>query len=171
MKNIVKTVAVVGAGMALMAPAAAEYSKPMDISIRAGIYFAKGAAEAAEGRNWFTAGIEYKLRDLKAGDRPDYSAAYSISLDVYGKGSFSAAPLLINYVGRTPSFYYSAGAGVAFTHFREGTGSDSSLQFGYQLSIGKDFVRGNMPLFAEIKFFGNGKAALSSFAIVGGVRF
>lgn len=169
MNNTLKASMAVAAVALVVTPAFAQYQKPAGISVRAGLFLAQGRAEDREGKNWFTVGAEYKLGDLHFTD--NQTASYSLSLDYYGKGGISAAPLLINYVGRFESFYYSAGAGVAFTHTNFGQGSASDTEFAYQLSVGKDFARGNMPIFVELKYYGNNRSDLNGFALVGGVRF
>lgn len=168
MKNTLKAAfaVTVAAGMVVSAYA---QDKPQGISIRAGLFLAQGNAKDAEGQNWATAGVEYKVKDLSYNGNTHTS--YSLSLDYYGKGSQSSAPLLANYIWRTDSFYYSVGAGVAFTHTKFGPVSDSGMEFGYQLSIGKDFVRSKMPFFVELRYNGNGRTDLNGFSIVGGLRF
>ncbi len=168
MKNILKAAMAVTAAALFVTPAVAQYQKPLGLSFRLGLFLAQGKAKDAEGQNWMTGGFEYKLGNLKFNDTS--STSYTVSLDYYGKGSQSSAPLLVNYVTRLESFYYSAGAGVSFTHTNF-SGSDSSLEFAYQLSIGKDFVRSNTPLFVELRYNGNNRTDLNGFSIVGGVRF
>lgn len=168
MKNTLKTALALVAVAGMMTTAYAQ-DKPTGVSVRAGIFLAAGNAKDAEGQNWFVGGLEYKLGDLKYDGSTNTS--YSLSLDYYGKGSFSSAPLLMNYIWRTESFYYSVGAGVAFTHTAFGGKSDSAMEFGYALTLGKDFVRGGKPLFVEAKYFGNNRSELNGFALMGGIRF
>lgn len=159
---------------ALVLPATANYDRPMNLSVRAGLFLSQSDGKRAEGQNWFTIGAEYKLGDLAFGASSPagaYNAYYTLSVDYYGKGSFTNVPVLLNYVGRFPDFYYSAGAGVGFGHRRIGSSSDSSIDFNYQLSIGRDFNLGANAVFAEIRYFGNTRTALQGIAIVGGVRF
>lgn len=170
MKNVLRTSLSLVAASLIVTPALAEYSKPVGLSVRAGIFLAQGRAEDAEGQNWFTIGGEYKLGDLGFKDG-GYSTHYTVSLDYYGKGGFSSLPLLVNYVSRTPNFYYSVGAGVASTHVNFGGNSSTDVEFAYQLSIGKDFVRSNMPVFVELRYFGNNKTDMNGFSLVGGIRF
>lgn len=169
MNNILKAAMAVSATVLLVAPAFAQYNKPVGLSVRAGLFLAQGRAKDFEGQNWFTAGAEYKLGNLKFNNTS--STSYSVSFDYYGKGSLSSAPLLVNYVTRTESFYYSVGAGVAFTHQNFNGPSSSDMEFAYQLSIGKDFVRSNTPLFVEFRYNGNNRTELNGFSLVGGVRF
>ena len=169
MNNTLKATMAVAAAALVVTPAFAQVKKPAGISVRAGLFLAQGAAQDAEGENWFTAGLEYKLGDLNYGDQ--MTSSYSISLDYYGKGSLSSAPLLINYIGRFEAFYYSVGAGVAFTHQNFNGPSSSDMEFGYQLTLGKDFVRSQTPFFVEVKYYGNNRKDLNGFALVGGIRF
>lgn len=166
---MLRTGIVAVATAALVAPALADYQKPMNLSFRAGGFFAQGVPKNVEGTNWFTAGLELKLRDLSTGGASN--AHYSVSLDYYGKGSYSNIPLLLNYVSRGDHFYWSAGAGVSFAHTPGVGGSDSEMEFAYQLSVGKDFVRNATPLFVEFRYFGSNVSDLSGFSLVGGIRF
>lgn len=169
MKSMVKLGLVAAISAALVVPAMAQYAKPMDLSLRAGLFLAQGDGKKFEGQNWFTIGLEKKMRDI-ATNNPDYMAHWSLSLDYYGKGGFSNVPLLYNYVGRNPDFYYSIGAGVGFGRTQSGS-SDSTVDFNYQLSIGKDLNFGSQPLFVEARYFGSGRTSLSGFAAVVGIRF
>ena len=168
MNNILKAAFAVTTVALLVTPALAQ-DKPTGLSVRAGLFLAQGAAEAVEGQNWFTAGFEYKLGDIAFNDT--FASSYSISLDYYGKGSQSSAPLLLNYIGRFESFYYSVGGGVAFTHTKFGATSSSDMEFAYQLSVGKDFVRSKNAFFVEARYNGNNRTALNGFSFVGGLRF
>lgn len=169
MKSMVKFGLTAAICAALVVPAMADYAKPMDLSLRAGIFLAQSTGKQFEGQNWFTVGLEKKMRDIESGN-PDYMAHWSLSLDYYGKGGFSNVPLLYNYVGRQTDFYYSVGAGIGFGRVQSPT-PDSTLDFNYQLSIGKDLNFGGNPLFVEARYFGSGRSALSGFSIVGGIRF
>ncbi|MCB0826237.1 MAG: hypothetical protein R2688_09625 [Fimbriimonadaceae bacterium] len=170
MKTLGKAALVTTLGVALVAPAMADYDKPMGMSLRAGLYLAQGSLKNAEGQNWFVGGLEYRFRDgvTFAGAMGDYS----MSLDYYGKGSFHSAPLLMNFTTRnSDNLYYSVGAGVAFIHSNFGGNSDSKMDFGYQFSLGKDLVKAGNPVFIELKYFGASDTRYNGFAIMGGIRF
>jgi hypothetical protein len=160
-------------GLGLAVPAQAQYSKPIGVSVRAGLFFPNDStARDREGQSWFTAGAEYKLRDMNIGTNQEFSGSLSLSVDFYNKGSYSNVPVLLNYIGRTDQFYYGLGAGVGFGKVPAGVGgSRNDTDFNYGLTIGYDFVRGQTPLFVEAKYFGSNESALNGFAIVGGVRF
>lgn len=165
MKGILKTGLLAIAVSALAASASAQYNKPMGLSFRAGLFMSQGAAKAAEGQNWFTLGFEKKMKDGKMDG--GNATMWTLSADYYGKGSFSNIPVLYNYVNRGEDFYWSAGAGVGFTHLPGG----SQTEFAFQLSIGKDFVKSNQPLFIEARYWGCGESSLAGFSVVGGIRF
>ncbi len=154
----------------LVAPALADYSQPSGLSIRAGWYLAQGDGKDAEGQNWFLVGFDKKLKEgsfLGA-----ENGHFSFSADYYGKGSFSNVPVLYNYTARQDGFYYSVGAGIGFGHRQTGvSSSDSSLDFNYQFSVGKDLVKSGNVLFVEARYLGNSRPALAGFALIGGVRF
>ncbi|MCU0316553.1 MAG: hypothetical protein MUC92_08170 [Fimbriimonadaceae bacterium] len=158
---------------ALAVPAAADYQKPMGLSVRAGLFWTgSGYAQSFEGNRWFTFGAEYKLGDLSFANKNNkYSASYSISVDYYGKGGFSNTPVLLNYIGRTESFYYSAGAGLGFGKVFGGGSGNSNGDFAYQISAGYDITRFSLPAFVEVRYFGSTRSELNGFALVGGVRF
>jgi len=170
MKSMVKFGIAAALSAVLVVPAMAQYEKPMNISVRAGWFMAQGDGKKAEGQNWFTMGAELKLKDIPSAN-PDNLAHWSLSIDYYGKGSFANVPVLYNYVGRHPDFYYSVGAGVGFGKRNTPTGTDSSIDFNYQLSVGKDFNFSGNALFAEFRYFGNNRDALAGFSLVGGIRF
>ncbi|MBS1714271.1 MAG: hypothetical protein JST30_08025 [Armatimonadetes bacterium] len=155
--------------------AQAQYSKPLGLSVRIGLFYpSNGEARDVEGQGWFAGGIEYKGGDLKfgTGTNAKYSAMWTASLDYYGKGSYSNAPLLLNYVGRMDQVYYTAGAGVGFGHVaKTGGGSTSDTEFAFQLGVGYDFVKMATPFFVELKYFGSSESRLTGFGVYGGVRF
>lgn len=169
MKSMVKIGLVAVISAALVVPAMADYAKPQGLSLRAGWFMAQGDGKAFEGKNWFTIGLEKQMKDAGTGQDGN-TAHYSLSLDYYGKGGFSNVPVLYNYVTRMPEFYFSVGAGVGFGR-TQSAGSDSTVDFNYQLSIGKDLNFGSQPFFVEARYFGSGRTALSGFSLVGGVRF
>lgn len=169
MKSMVKMSLAAAAIAVLVAPAAAQYEKPMGMSLRAGIFMAQGDGKKFEGQNWFSIGLEKQLKEVKS-DNPDYMAHWSLSLDYYGKGGFSNVPVLYNYVGRTSDFYYTAGVGVGFGR-TQSAGSDSTLDFNYSVAVGRDLNFGGNPFFVEARYFGSGRTSLSGFAFLGGIRF
>jgi len=172
MKKII-TLAVVTALSSLVAisPANAQESKSSGVSVRAGLFFPSATNASNVGKNWFGFGLEYKLGDLNMGAQKGSNASYSVSIDMFSKGDFRNAPLLLNYISRTENIYYKAGAGVSFLKYPIGGGTESKTDFGYQLAIGYDFNKGNMPYFAEVVWFGSSKSEVNGLALMGGVRF
>lgn len=169
-------IAIAGLAMAtlgLATTANAEYTKPMGLSVRAGIFFTgSNQARQAEGRNWFVMGAEYKLGDLNWGAKEGFVGSYSLSIDFYQKGNFGNVPVTLNYVGRQNQFYFTAGVGVGFARTPDLLGgSDTNTEFAYQFGLGYDFNRFSTPLFVEAKFFGSNEARVNGFAIMGGIRF
>lgn len=154
--------------------ASAQYTRPMGLSVRGGLFMPQASAPRdLEGDTWYGIGLEYRLGDLQFGMAdPGFAASYSISIDYYGKGDFSAVPILLNYVGRNNQFYYSAGAGIALTR-RPGLngGTTSDGQFAYQFSVGYDLALGATPMFVEARWMGNAKSDLNGFALLAGFRF
>lgn len=153
--------------------ATAQYQKPIGLSVRLGVFYpTNGDARNVEGQGWFGGGLEYKIKDLKF-DTTDsrYSSTLTASLDYYGKGSFSQVPLLVNYVAHMDSFYWTGGAGIGFGRVPTTGGSTSDTEFAYQMGIGYDFVKSQMPFFVELKYFGSTESKLNGFGVYGGVRF
>ncbi len=150
------------------------YGKPMGLSVRVGVWYpSNGDARTVEGQGWFAGGLEYKGGDLKySSSDPRYSAIWTVSLDYYGKGSYSNVPLLINYVGRTDQIYYTVGAGAGFGRVpKDAGGSTSDTEFAFQAGVGYDFTKSQMPLFVELKYFGSSESKLGGFGIYAGARF
>jgi len=157
----------------VVSPANAQYQKPIGLSVRAGMFFpSNGDARNIEGQSWFAGGLEYKIKDLKYNSSdPKYTAMLTASLDYYGKGSFTQVPLLLNYVAHMDQFYWTGGAGVGFGRVPSGTGATTDTEFAYQMGIGYDFVKSQMPFFLELKYFGSSESKLNGFGIYGGLRF
>lgn len=154
-------------------PAFGQMTKPLGLSLRAGPFFPSASRASDEGKTWFVAGLEYKLGDLNfSGVDAKTSSSYSISLDYYGKGDFRSVPVTLNYVGRTDQFYFSAGAGVAFTRIRTTANqTKSNSEFAYQFSVGYDFVKGTTPVFVEARYYGSAETDLNGFGLLIGTRF
>lgn len=171
-----KTTATLFAAFAVFGAATqanAQYQKPIGLSVRVGLFYpTNGDARDVEGEGWFAGGAEYKIKDLHFGDDSRYTSMLTASLDYYGKGSFSQVPLLLNYVAHRESFYWTAGAGIGFGRVPVTTGgSESDTEFAFQVGIGYDFVKSQMPLFLEMKYFGSSESKLSGFGVYGGIRF
>jgi hypothetical protein len=163
-------------GVALATPSLAQEvgTKPVGVSLRAGVFFPSSSeAKDGGGNTWFGVGLDYKLGNLRFGGMNEgYSASWGISLDYYGKGDFRNVPVLVNYVGRADQFFYSAGAGLGFARAVTAPGRiTSSTEFSYQLSVGYDFLRGSTPLFLEARYHGSAESRLNGYAINLGVRF
>lgn len=154
--------------------ASAQYVKPLGLSVRLGLFYpSNGDARDVEGQGWFSGGLEYKLGDLHFDSQnPNMSSSWSVSLDYYGKGSYSNAPLLVNYIARNGAFYFGGGAGIGFGRVAiPNAASNADTEFAFQLSAGYDFVKMQTPLFVELRYFGSSESKLSGFGIYGGVRF
>ncbi len=152
----------------------AQYTKPIGMSMRIGLFYpSNGDARTVEGQGWFSGGLEYKMANVHFdSSKPNQSASWSLSLDYYGKGSYSNAPLLANYVFRNEQIYLSGGAGIGFGHVpATGGGSKTDTEFAFQLSVGYDFVKAQTPLFVELRYFGSSESKLTGFGIYGGIRF
>ncbi len=146
----------------------AQESKPVGLSIRAGLFFPQNSnSRNAEGDSWFAAGAEFKLKDLNwKGMGEGYNGHLSVSLDTLGKGEIKNVPLLLNYVARANEWYYTAGIGPSFSAF---DGNDR-VRLAYQLGVGYDFTQGKTPFFLEAKYWGNSKAEFTGFGVYAGIR-
>lgn len=155
----------------VVANAGAQETKPINLSLRAGLFFPSDGDARDEGNTWFAIGAEYKLKDLHFGEyQPGYSAALTLSLDNYGKGDFYNTPLMLNYVGRINQFYYTTGAGVGWTEIPGVGKSKTDNLFAYSLGFGYDFQHGSLPVFIEARYWGSTETKLNGFGVYLGVR-
>lgn len=173
MKNVALITALALAGtMSLGTIAQAQETKPMGLSVRAGLFLPTNRQAKDQGENWLSFGLEYKIGDLKFGmSNPGYSSSYSISIDYYNKGDFRNVPVMLNFIGRTEGLYYVAGAGVGFSRVRAGTDTINGTDFTYQFGVGYEMMRGKTPLFFEAKYIGSGETRLSGWGLFVGTRF
>lgn len=173
-RKILATVLGVTAAMAAVT-ATAQTTKPMGLSVRAGLVWPTSGYGRNIGRTWFGIGGEYKISDANFGtmDRGS-SGIFSVSVDYYGKGAASAVPILFNYVGMKNEMYYTFGAGLAITRDEELVGGvmqgRNKTNFAYQLGIGYNFQSGTNPLFVEGRYFGNGNTNLNGIGVFVGIR-
>lgn len=146
----------------------AQESKPIGLSIRAGLFFPQnGNSRNAEGSSWFAGGAEFKLKDLNwKGVGEGYRSQLSVSADFIGKGEIKNTPLLLNYTARANEWYYTGGLGVSFSAF----GGDDRTRLAYQLGVGYDFTQGKTPFFLEAKYWGSSKAEFTGFGVYAGIR-
>lgn len=146
----------------------AQESKPIGLSIRAGLFFPQnGDARDAEGSSWFAGGVELKVKDVNwKGMGEGYNGHLSVSLDTIGKGDVKNVPLLLNYTARANEWYYTAGLGVSFSAF---DGNDRT-RLAYQLGVGYDFTQGKTPFFLEAKYWGSSKSEFTGFGVYAGIR-
>src|SRR5947209_2292359 len=166
-KILIAAVGIFALGV-VVTPAAAQMTKPIGLSIRAGVVFpTDSTVRNAVGNTLFGFGLEYKISDMMGMGMPGTNSHLSISADWYGKNSASIIPVLLNFVGTQNAFYYTAGAGIAFTR---GTGPGSTTQFGYQVGAGANFATGATPVFVEAHYWGNGKSQLNAIGAYLGVR-
>lgn len=154
-------------------PALAQETKPVGLSLRAGLFFPTTGAAKDVGKTWFIGGAEYKLQGLNLGTSGAGSAnqAFSVSVDFYNKSNVSNVPVLLNYVGSNNELFYSIGAGIGFNRIPNGNGgTESKARFAGQVGIGYDFMQGKSPLFVEGKYFFNQKSDLNGFAVYVGIH-
>jgi hypothetical protein len=165
--GIVAAMALLG----LSAVSPAQETRPIGLSIRAGGFFPSTSDARDESDVWFTAGIEYKLKDLYFNEAKGDTSHLSLSLDWYESGDYRGLPLLVNYVGTKNQFFYSVGAGVSFAKWVNGVGStDEDTIFGYSVALGYQFQQGQTPVFVEARYFGAEKSDLNGLAFSVGVR-
>jgi hypothetical protein len=165
-KILVATAGALALGV-MAVPAAAQTTKPVGLSLRAGIGFP--TASGSRRDMLFAVGAEFKVSDANLG-MADKSANGHISLsaDYLGKSSSYAIPVLLNYVGMNNEFFYSAGAGISFDH--SGNGGDNKGNFGYQVGLGYNFQQSQTPVFLEAKYFGSSKSEFNAIGVYLGVR-
>ena len=154
-------------------PALAQETKPVGLSLRAGVFFPTAGVAKDAGKSWFIGGAEYKLEGLNLGTTGANSTTQSLSLsvDFYNKSNVSNVPVLLNYVGRNNELFYSIGAGIGFNRLPNGSGgTESKARFAGQVGLGYDFMQGKSPLFVEGKYFFNQKSDLNGFAVYLGIH-
>jgi len=171
-KNILVAIAAVSV---MSIPAAFAQEAPLNgISARVGVFYPTERAARNASRTWFAAGFQYKMRDLMIGSaNPNYKAHFAVSVDFYSRNDYRVVPVLANYVGEYGDrWFYSAGAGVAFTRMpATGTGDQERARFAYQFGIGYNLTKGATPAFIEGKFFGNSDSEVNGFGVYAGIRF
>lgn len=151
----------------------AQVTKPIGISVRGGLFFPSNGDAKDEAKNWIGFGADYKIGNLAFGqENVGLSTYYSISVDYFGKGDFSSVPVMLNFVQRTDTLYYIAGAGVSFSKVKlNATQRRTGTDFAYMLGIGYDIQKGMTPVFVELRYWGNSEARLAGFGVYAGVRF
>jgi len=162
-------------GAALLAgaavPAMAQESRPIGLSLRAGLFLPTDRGLRDVGDSWFAAGLDYRLRDFGVSATTGQQTSLTLSLDYASKSGFRTVPILVNYQIRRNELYFFGGIGLSATRIATAGGSDDKTRFAYQLGVGYDFQRGNTPLFVEGKFLGNERSELNGFGVFVGVRF
>lgn len=172
-KNLISiTVGTVFAGAAALSMA--QESKPVGLSLRAGFLFPTDSSARDLGKTWFDLGADYTLKVLQnkaSASKADTENSLNLSLDYYNKSSVSNVPVLLNFVSRGRDAYFLLGAGVGFNRLPNSTGGYSSQgRFAGDVGVGYDFQKGHTPLFAEARYFFNGKSELNGFAFFAGIR-
>lgn len=175
MNRQILTTAVGAAALLASVGASAQATKPMGLSVKAGIALPMSGYGRDIGRTWFGVGADYKLKDANFGmtDRSS-SGSLTLSVDYYGKGAATAVPILVNYVGMQNEFYYMFGAGLAFTRDEDLVGGvmqgRNKTNLAYQFGVGYNFQSGANPLFVEGRFLGNSNSRLNALGFYVGVR-
>ncbi len=147
-------------------------TSPIGVSFRLGGFFPIDHTARDAANTWFTGGLDYKLQDLGKSMIEGRTAYLSLSLDYTAKSDWSIVPVLVNYVARSGSSYYFAGAGAAFTRFPDGVGgTENKARFSYQIGAGFDLTTGRYPVFAEVKYVGSDQARFAGISTTLGVRF
>lgn len=152
------------------ASAAAQATKPVGLSIRAGAAFPTNRF-SGENSTWFAAGAEFNLSNAGLGNlgMSGLNGHLAISADYRGRSNSYAIPVLLNWVGTEQQVFYSLGAGASFDH--PGFGSSNKTDFGYQVGVGYNFVTSQTPLFLEAKYWGtSGNSHLNAIGVYVGIR-
>lgn len=159
--------------LGLCALSQGQVSKPTGISIRGGLFFPTNGDAKDEAKNWIGVGVDYKVGNLAFGQQAvGIASYYSVSIDYFGKGDYSSVPVMLNYVQRTDSLYYIAGAGLSFSKVKlNATQRRTGTDFAYMVGIGYDIQKGMTPVFVELRYWGNSESRLSGFGVYAGVRF
>lgn len=162
---------IVTAAAAIVAVSAfAQETKPVGLSVRAGVFFpSDSATKTATSKTWFTGGVDYKLKNgLPMGTMGTGNAGeLSLSVDYFQKGDFRSVPVLVNWTGGQGEIFYSVGAGIGFNKLP----GENKSAFAYAAAVGYNFQQGKSPLFIEGRYYGSSKNELRGFGIQLGFRF
>jgi opacity protein-like surface antigen len=161
------------AALTLTAASFAQASQPKGLSFRAGLFLPSNGAARDEAPTWLAAGLDYRLGYMGQRTMANREVATftSLSVDYYGSGKYSAIPVMFNFTARQDALYGSVGGGLGIQRQPEPGGSEGNTRFTFQLSVGYDFVRSNMPYFLEARYWGSSSAQHSGFGVYGGIRF
>lgn len=136
---------------ALASAGLAQESKPLNFSVRLGVFQPSNGSARDAGKSWFAIGVETRIKHFGvSATNPGMSSYLTISGDSYGKGDFRAIPVLVNYVYRNNELYFTGGAGISFV---DEPGDESNTRAAFALGVGWDFQKGRTPLFVEAKWF------------------
>ena len=159
------------AAAAASTSALAQETKPIGLSVRAGMFFPSSEASRDEGATWLAAGVEFRLQDLNFGmAQPGMSNYLSLSADYMGAGDFRSVPVLVNFVQRNNEFYWTAGAGWTFGRHMSGGSLEDRNTFAFALGLGWDFSKGSTPFFIEGRYYGGSEGDFTGFGAFVGVR-
>jgi hypothetical protein len=180
---------------------AAQVTKPLGLSLRAGLFWPTSSYGRSVGGTWLGVGADFKLLDLPTSSVEGLPARVSLSIDFYGRGEARAVPVLINITGFSKQTYYSAGVGFSMTeddydNWNAGTGGGGGggggdtiappgtgpgptptfsrrrkTNIAYSLALGYNFPSTATPVFVEARFFGHSNNALNALGFYVGVRF
>ena len=162
--------AAVGGSMLFAAPAAQAQFTPMGVMIRGGIFMPTSGVGGAVGDQWIAVGAEMDLFRPGFGFIPiPLDPKITLSVDAYNKSGVAAVPVLLNLRIRQGALRFSGGIGAAFADVPD---EGSSVELGYQFSVGYDLPWFGLPLTAELRYFGvqGVNTALDGFAITVGFR-
>jgi hypothetical protein len=156
--------------LAVCAGSQAQVTKPLNISLRVGVFMPSYGGARDEGSSWFAIGAESRIKNIGVSTtHPGQSSYLTISVDSYSQSGFRNLPILLNYVYRQNELFFTGGAGFAMVE--EPNRANDGTRLGFQFGAGWDFQKGSTPLFIEVKWFGTSKNDhLSGFGAYLGVR-
>ncbi len=164
------TISAVAATLMACSSVMGQATKPMGLSVGAGVFFPSSSAGRAESKNWFIIGADYQIKSANLTAAGNATSTASISVDYSNKGSFQNLPVMVNITSHNSELYYKLGVGFGFARIPNGATTDSSTNFMYSLGGGYNFEQGRSPLFVEARYLGCSKADLNGFAVMVGVR-
>jgi hypothetical protein len=154
-----------------LSAAQAQEIKPLGLSLRVGNLYPTSNVAQSVGKSWLGFGADFKLKDLRYANASGTSSMLSLSVDSFTKKGQRSLPVNLNYVTRQEKMYYLAGAGV---NFAKTLGTSTNSEFttlSYQVGLGFDITKGNMPYFLELKWMGAADSRLHGWGVFAGVRF
>ena len=141
------------------------------LAFRLGVGFPIASATRDTYNQVAAFGFSYNLSAPTYGK--DARPGSAITLDYVGRGDFRSIPINYNFVWKDQNsdISFSAGAGLTFLGFKDGTNDESVARFSYRFAASLDLSKGVNASFVELAFNGVSKSDFNTIGLYLGVRF